>query len=108
MRFGWRRCHRWLREAQVGDLAAFHGHVEVVCALLRRGARTDVIDKTWWTPPLVWALTGWSGKPPAEASRYYEVVSRLVAAGAHVTPDLLDWDKARADPRMIAALTGKV
>jgi len=89
-------------------VAAFHGHVDVVTALLRRGARTDVIDKTWGTPPLVWALTGWSGKPLAEAGRYYEVVSRLVAAGADVTPDLLDWDQARADPRMIAALTGKI
>jgi ankyrin repeat protein len=89
-------------------VAAFHGHVDVVSALLRRGARVDVIDKTWGTPPLVWALTGWSRKPPAEASRYHEVVSRLVAAGANVKPDLLDWDKARADPKMIAALTGKI
>ena len=86
-------------------VAAFHGHVEVVSALLRRGARTDVIDKTWGTPPLVWALTGWARKP--SAGRYHEVVSRLVAAGAAVTPDLLDWDKARADPKMIEALTGK-
>ena len=88
-------------------VAAFHGHVDVVRALLRRGARTDVIDKTWGTPPLIWALTGWSGKPPAEAGQYHEVVSRLVAAGANVKPDLLEWDKVRADPKMIAALTGK-
>ena len=50
-------------------VAAFHGHADVVSALLRRGARIDVIDKTWGTPPLVWALTGWSRKPPAEAGR---------------------------------------
>ena len=41
-------------------VAAFHGHVDVVSALLRRGAGVDAIDKTWGTPPLVWALTGWS------------------------------------------------
>ena len=89
-------------------VAAFHGHVDVVSALLRRGARVDVIDKTWGTPPLVWALTGWSQEPATDVGRYYEVVARLVGAGANVKPDLLDWDKARADPKMIAALTGKV
>jgi ankyrin repeat protein len=86
-------------------VAAFHGHLDVVNALLQRGARVDLIDKTWGTPPLVWALTGWSRKPAKEANRYYKVVARLVAAGAHVQPDLLDWDKARADPQMLAALT---
>ena len=88
-------------------VAAFHGHVDAVIALLRRGARVDVIDKTWGTPPLVWALTGWSEQARNRFRRYYEVVARLVGAGANVKPDLLDWDKARADPRMIAALTGK-
>jgi hypothetical protein len=87
-------------------VAAYHGHADVVTALLRRGARTDAIDKTWGTPPLIWALTGWSGRPSVEAGRYHEVVARLVAAGAMVAPDLLDWDKVRADPKMIAALTG--
>ena len=89
-------------------VAAFHGHVDVVSALLRHGAGVDVIDKTWGTPPLVWALTGWSSSPPAEAGSYHEVVSRLVAAGANVKHDLLDWDKVRADPKMIAALAGKI
>jgi len=59
-------------------------------------------------PPLVWALTGWSKEPAPDVGRYYEVVARLVGAGANVKPDLLDWDKARADPKMIAALTGKI
>jgi len=85
-------------------VAAFHGHVEVVRTLLRRGARVDVIDKTWGTPPLVWALTGWSKESAPDALRYYDVVARLVAAGAKVTPDLLEWDAVRADSKMIAAL----
>jgi len=88
-------------------VAAFHGHVDVVSVLLRRGARVDAIDKTWGTPPLVWALTGWSKKANTDAERYYDVVARLVGAGANVTPDLLAWDEARADPKMIAALAGK-
>jgi ankyrin repeat protein len=89
-------------------VAAFHGHIDVVNALLRHGARVDAIDKTWGTPPLLWALTGWSREPASEAGRYYEVVARLVRAGAHVKRDLLDWDKARADEKMLAALTGKI
>jgi hypothetical protein len=88
-------------------VAAFHGHVAVVSALLRRGARVDVTDKTWGTPPLLWALTAWSREAATDSAPYYEVAARLVGAGAIVKPDLLDCDKVRADPKMIAALTGK-
>jgi hypothetical protein len=90
-------------------VAAYHGHVDVVKALLRRGARVDIIDKTWNTPPLIWALTGWSRIPASDgpaASRYYQVVARLVAAGATVKRDSFEWDRARSDPRMLAALSG--
>src|SRR6185436_17042164 len=89
-------------------VAAFHGHIDVVKTLLRHGARVDAIDKTWGTPPLVWALTGWARQPAGQRDRYYEVVARLVSAGAKVTPDLLAWDKAKEDPDMLAALTGDV
>jgi ankyrin repeat protein len=89
-------------------VAAFHGHVEVVSALLRRGAHVNEVDKTWGTPPLDWGLTGWSKEPASESGRYYEVVARLVHAGANVNPDLFGWEKARADRKMIAALTGKI
>jgi len=34
-------------------------------------------------------------------------VALLVAAGAVVKPDFLEWDKARADPKMLAALSGR-
>ena len=87
--------------------AAYHGHLDVVDLLLRRRARVDIIDKTWRTPPLIWALTGWSKAAAPKAERYYEVVRRLVRAGAEVTPKLLDWDEARGDPNMLAALTAK-
>jgi ankyrin repeat protein len=85
--------------------AAYRGQTDVVDVLLRWGARVDVIDKTWGTPPLVWALTGWSRKPGAKAAGYYDVVARLVGAGARVDPDVPELDEARADPRMLAALT---
>jgi ankyrin repeat protein len=88
--------------------AAYYAHPDVVSLLLQRGARIDVIDKTWKTPPLVWALTGWSSAPAAKAERYYRVVAALVRAGARVRPDLLESDEIRADPKMVAALGGKV
>jgi ankyrin repeat protein len=89
-------------------VAAFHGHVDVVASLLRRGARVDAIDKTWGTTPLVWALTGWTRASATTAGRYYDVVARLVAAGSSVQADLLDSDKIRSDPKMLAALTGTI
>jgi hypothetical protein len=79
-----------------------------VSLLLQRGARVDVIDKTWKTPPLIWALTGWSSAPAAKAERYYKVVAALARAGAQVSSDLLESEKVRRDPTMIAALGGKV
>ena len=88
-------------------VAAFHGQIDVVKALLRHGARVHVIDKTWGTPPLVWALTGWD-RPRTGQDDYYEVVARLVAAGANVTSDLLAWAKVKANPKMLSALTGEV
>ena len=89
-------------------VAAFHGHIDVVKTLLRHGARVHAIDKTWGTPPLVWTLTGWDFQPAGQQDKYYEVVARLVAAGATVTPDLLAWDKAKANPKMLSALTERV
>jgi hypothetical protein len=87
--------------------AAYRGYVNVVKLLLARGARVDVLDRKWGTTPLVWALTGWSDRPRTDPARYRSTVALLVAAGAPVTPDLLDWEKARADPGMLAALRGE-
>jgi len=87
-------------------VAAYHAHADVMRTLLGHGARVDAIDKTWGTPPLKWALTGWSRADVEKRERepFYEIVSQLVAAGAHVTPDLFEWEKVRADPRMQSAL----
>jgi hypothetical protein len=83
-------------------VAAFHGQLEAVRVLLKHGAEVHAIDKTWKTPPLVWALTGWQRS--GHRGQYYEVVAQLVAAGAHVTTDLIEWNKAQLDPQMLAAL----
>ena len=86
-------------------VASYAAHVDVVRLLLRHGARVDRIDETWRTPPLLWALTGWTSEKGAD-ERYYEVVSALVAAGAQVTSETRAWAEARADVKMLAALSG--
>jgi hypothetical protein len=83
-------------------VASFHGQAEAVRVLLQRGAEVHTIDKTWKTPPLQWALTGWQRS--GHSGQYYEVVAQLVAAGARVTQDIVEWDQAQLDPDMLAAL----
>lgn len=92
--------------------AAFFGHVDLVKLLLARKARLDIKDKSFDGPPLGWALHGWD--PNDTRGRYYQVVALLANAGATVDPGwLADPDlplpaKIRADPRMLAALRGKI
>jgi ankyrin repeat protein len=83
-------------------VAAFHGQLDAVKVLLKHGASIHAIDTTWNTPPLAWALTGWQRS--GHGGRYHEVVAQLVAAGAEVTPELIEWDKVQFDPDMLAAL----
>jgi hypothetical protein len=88
-------------------VASFHAHVDLVTSLLKHGARVDIKDKTWGTPPLVWALTGWRLEPPAEPERSYETVRLLVVAGSVVKSEWLTDDQIRSDRRMVEALGGK-
>jgi ankyrin repeat protein len=97
--------------------AAYSGHAELVKLLLKRNAPLEIKDERFDGTPLGWSLYGWCNTPP-EANRrgYYEVVARLVAAGAKVDSEwLADPDrgtsigaKIRADHRMSAAIRGKL
>jgi Ankyrin repeats (3 copies) len=87
-------------------VAAYAAQVEVVRVLLRHGAPVNVKDETWGTPPLVWALHAWREERAAPPERYTQVVAMLVAAGAVVDPALVISERVRADPGMLAALTG--
>jgi len=94
-------------------IAAFHGQVEVAKLLLQRGAHLDILDKTWGTPALAWALAGWQRNGTPDDLRYYELVARLVAAGAEVKQEWLidpnsqaSVSKIQSDPRMQSALRG--
>ena len=86
-------------------VAAGGGHLEIVMLLLARGAPLEVQDEVWDGTPLGWALFGWGNEPDAaQRGRYYEVVDRLIAAGAHVPAPWLDDEKISSDTRMLAVL----
>jgi hypothetical protein len=87
-------------------LAALGGHVAIVEHLLAREAPIDSEDETWRSTPLGWALYGWSEAAAAAKARYYDVVRVLVAAGSVVRTEWRDDEAIRADPRMVAVLTG--
>ena len=95
--------------------AAYGGHTNVIKMLLEAGAPVNVLDKHFHGTPLGWALYGWCEPPPeADQEGYYEVVGRLVSAGAVVEPEWLDESKRglpitkklQADKKMSAALGG--
>jgi hypothetical protein len=87
--------------------AALGGHPEIVGWLLERRAPADVKDDRFGGTPLGWALYGWGNPAPENRrARHHEVVALLVGAGATVEPEWLAGEKARADPRMLAALGG--
>jgi len=97
--------------------AAYGGHEEVVRLLLERGAVVNARDPTHGGTPLGWAIYGWAeGVPEFRAGHYHEVVTLLVAAGATLEPEWLDDSerglsltmKVREDPRMRAALQGRL
>jgi hypothetical protein len=77
----------------------------------------DIKDKRFGGTPLGWALYGWCEQPlGANRGGYYEVVARLVAAGATVERQWLADPhrelpiprKVRDDRRMVAALRGEM
>jgi hypothetical protein len=86
--------------------AAYGGHPEIIQLLLDRNTPVNLKDETWQTTPLGWALHGWTDPPEIGSRDYYEVVARLVAAGATMDPRWAANEKIRADARMLEALRG--
>ncbi len=85
--------------------AAYGGHLEIVRLLLNKGAPVEVVDATYRTTPLGWALYGWFQPPSAGALlRYPAVVEELVKRGAVVRPEWRADVRVRNDLRMRRAL----
>lgn len=88
--------------------AAYGGHVDTVRLLLDHRAPVEAVEREWNNTPLGWALHSWSeSRTKAEREPYYQVVAMLIAAGATVRPQWLEWSKVRADRRMLRALRSK-
>src|SRR5262249_1113777 len=74
--------------------AAYGGQADVIKMLLEQSAPVNVQDERFDGTPLGWALYGWCESPPeADREGYYEVVGRLVSAGAAVEHEWLDESK---------------
>jgi ankyrin repeat protein len=98
--------------------AAYGAYVDIIKLLLERGSPVDVIDESYHSRPLDVALWVWSNSPDTpESKRCYEVIALLARAGAKLDPQ--HWydpqegrsrmmEKIHADPRMLAALRGKM
>lgn len=72
------------------------------------GTDLNLKDEKYQSPPLGWAIHGWSNPPTGNQGRQREVVMLLVAAGAKVAPEWLESEKVRANPEMAAALREKI
>ena len=70
-------------------------------------ADVNLKDDEYKSPPLGWAIHGWSEPPAGNHGHQREVVALLVAAGARVEAQWLESDKVRADAAILAALSGK-
>jgi len=98
-------------------MAGYCAHTEVIQVLLEKGAPVDARDRDYHATPLDVALWTWEHTSDrAERERCYDVVARLVQAGAKFDPE--QWrdpqsikggmlDRIAADPRMQATLAGE-
>jgi hypothetical protein len=72
------------------------------------GADLNLKDEKYQSPPLGWAIHGWSNPPAGNQGRQREVVMLLVAAGAKIEPEWLESEDVRANPAMLAALQDQI
>ena len=93
--------------------AAWEGHIDTLQTLLDAGAPVDTRDDTFGGTALGWALYAWGGGGPRPGdARYYEIVSRLMTAGASVDQEWIGQNREpplgqalRQDARMREALS---
>ena len=83
--------------------AAMLGEDRLVARLIP-GSDLNLKDEKYSSPPLGWAIHGWSNPPAGNHGRQIEVVAQLVAAGARVEPEMLE---SQTNPAMRAALQSK-
>ena len=75
-----------------------------LAARLIAGSDLNLKDEKYQSPPLGWAIHGWSNPPAGNQGRQRQVVVLLVAAGAKIEPEWLESENVRSNPAMRAAL----
>jgi ankyrin repeat protein len=83
--------------------ASMMGEDRLVDRLLEKGTSANEKDRKYHATPLGWALHGWADPTRRSHWGYYDVVRRLVAAGASVDAGMISAE-VRADPAMLSAL----
>ena len=78
-----------------------------LAARLIPGSDLNLEDEKCSSPPLGWAIHGWSDPPAGNHGRQREVVALLLAAGARVEPRWLESEKVRANPQILSVLCGR-
>ena len=86
--------------------AALLGEDRLVARLIP-GSDLDLKDEKYHSPPLGWAIHGWSDPPEGNHGRQREVVALLLAAGARVEPGWLESEKVQADAAILASMRAR-
>jgi hypothetical protein len=73
-------------------------------ARLIPGSDVNLKDGKYNSPPLGWAVHGWCNPPAGNQGRQIEIVAQLIAAGARVQPGMLESEKVRSSPALLAVL----
>ncbi len=75
-----------------------------LAARLIEGVDLNLRDEKYSSPPLGWAIHGWSDPPAGNSGKQPEVILLLVTVGASVDPKWLESEKVRATPAIFSAL----
>ena len=86
--------------------AALLGEDRLVARLIP-GSDVDLKDEKYRSPPLGWAIHGWSNPPAGNHGRQREVVVLLLAAGARVEPAWLEAEKVQTDSAILASMNAR-
>ena len=78
-----------------------------LAARLIPGSDLDLKDEKYNSPPLGWAIHGWSDPPAGNGGRQREVVALLLAAGARIEPAWLESEKVQADAAILASMKAR-
>ncbi len=86
--------------------ASLLGEDRLVARLIE-GSDLDLKDQKYNSPPLGWAIHGWSNPPAGNHGRQREVVVLLLAAGARVEPAWLESEKVQTDSAILASMNAR-